>query len=70
MITGAEFTIPDLEFGKHQLRIGTNECFPITITNITFEPGYPVTLHAVLMPWISIHRDSVQGIFANSRGEW
>lgn len=43
-MVGAEFQICDFSFGPHTLRLGTNECFPISVSNLEVRLGKPVTL--------------------------
>jgi hypothetical protein len=47
-VTGSEFSICDFGFGKHYLRVGTNECYPVTISNIVLHPRNPVKLKVTL----------------------
>ena len=45
---GSELRICDFGFGKHSLVVGTNEAFPVTVSNILLRLGYPITLTVVL----------------------
>jgi hypothetical protein len=46
---GSEFRICDFGFGPHTLRIGTNECFPVAVSNLEVRLGSPIVLD-VRMP--------------------
>jgi hypothetical protein len=48
MINGDKWRICDFGFGAHSIRVGTNECFPVTISNVYLHLGYPVELHVLL----------------------
>ena len=41
---GSEFQICDFRFGPHTLRLGANQCFPITVENLEVKLGNPITL--------------------------
>src|SRR5450755_3161993 len=41
---GAEFQICDFSFGPHTLRLGTNECFPLSVSNLEVRLGKPIAL--------------------------
>jgi hypothetical protein len=45
---GPEHKICDFGFGPHTLRVGTNECFPVEISNLRVVFGFPVTLNVLL----------------------
>lgn len=47
-IQGETFKICDFGFGPHTLRIGTNECLPVSISNLRVVFGHPLNLVAVL----------------------
>src|SRR5690242_8321407 len=47
-VQGPVIKVCDLGFGKHQLRIGSNECHPVVLENIEFMPGNPIQLEAIL----------------------
>jgi hypothetical protein len=40
--------ICDFGFGPHQLRVGTNECLPTTISNLKLVFGSPLFLNVIL----------------------
>jgi len=44
LMKGPTLTICDFGFGKHTLRVGTNECFPLAISNLTVDLGHPIYL--------------------------
>ena len=48
MISGSELKICDLGFGPHTLRVGTNECLPVAISNVREVFGAPLFLKVVL----------------------
>lgn len=45
---GSALRICDFGFGPHQLRVGTNECLPVTISNIRLIFGSPLFLNVTL----------------------
>jgi hypothetical protein len=47
-MVAATFKICDFEFGPHTLRIGTNECLPVSVSNLQVVIGHPVVLNVVL----------------------
>jgi hypothetical protein len=48
MMEGSTLRICDFGFGPHTLRVGTNECLPVTISNLRVVIGYPVHLNVIL----------------------
>lgn len=48
MIQEAEHRICDFGFGPHTLRVGTNECLPVSISNLRLVIGQPLSLTVVL----------------------
>jgi hypothetical protein len=44
MLVGPTLRMCDFGFGPHSLKIGTNECFPLTISNIRLHFGEPIRL--------------------------
>jgi hypothetical protein len=48
MTSGSEFRICDFGFGPHALRVGTNECLPVTVSNLRAVFGFPLHLNVVL----------------------
>ena len=40
--------ICDFGFGPHELRVGTNECLPVTISNLKLVFGSPLSLNVIL----------------------
>jgi hypothetical protein len=48
MMRGPLHRICDFGFGPHSLRVGTNECLPVTVSNLRLRIGTPLTLHVVL----------------------
>lgn len=47
-MVGHEFKICDFGFGPHTLRVGTNECLPVAISNLRVVMGHPLFLNVVL----------------------
>ena len=47
---GSEFQICDFGFGPHTLRVGTNECLPISISNLRVVIDKPLHLNVVMQP--------------------
>jgi hypothetical protein len=47
---GSTLKICDFDFGPHSLRVGTNECLPVTISNLRVVIGKPVHLNVILNP--------------------
>src|SRR5436305_2355302 len=47
-VKGATFTICDFEFGPHTLRVGINECLPVSISNLRVVLGSPLHLDVIL----------------------
>lgn len=45
---GATIKICDFDFGPHILRVGTNECLPVSISNIRLVVGSPLHLEVIL----------------------
>jgi hypothetical protein len=45
---GATFRICDFGFGSHTLRVGTNECLPVSISNLRVVLGRPLHLNVML----------------------
>ena len=45
---GATFKICDFGFGPHTLRVGTNECLPVSISNLRVVLGHPLHLNVML----------------------
>lgn len=45
---GSTLKICDFGFGPHTLRVGTNECLPVTISNLRMIFGSPLDLRVVL----------------------
>lgn len=45
---GSTLRICDFGFGPHELRVGTNECLPVTISNIRLVFGSPLFLNVTL----------------------
>jgi hypothetical protein len=50
MMEGSEHKICDFGFGPHTLRVGTNECLPVAVSNLRLVLGYPITLNVTLNP--------------------
>lgn len=48
MMRGPELKICDFGFGPHTLRVGTNECLPVAISNVRAVFGAPLILNVVL----------------------
>jgi len=48
MMSGPELKICDIGFGPHTLRVGTNECLPVAISNVRAVFGAPLILNVVL----------------------
>jgi hypothetical protein len=48
MIHGPKVKICDFGFGPHELRVGTNECLPVTISNLRLVVGFPLELSVIL----------------------
>lgn len=48
MMHGSEHKICDFGFGPHTLRVGTNECLPVAISNLRVVFGQPLMLNVVL----------------------
>jgi hypothetical protein len=48
MMLGPNLKICDFGFGPHMLRVGVNECLPVTISNLRSVIGSPVSLNVVL----------------------
>jgi hypothetical protein len=48
MMMGPTLKISDFGFGPHTLRVGTNECLPVAISNLRLVVGSPVKLDVVL----------------------
>ncbi len=48
MMQGSEHRICDFGFGPHTLRVGTNECLPVAVSNLRAVFGFPLVLHVVL----------------------
>lgn len=48
IVVGPDFDVCDFGFGPHTLRIGTNECLPVAISNLKVVFGHPVSLVAVI----------------------
>jgi hypothetical protein len=46
--SGPLLEICDFGFGPHTLRVGTNTCLPVAISNLTVTLGYPIRLAVVL----------------------
>jgi hypothetical protein len=46
--TGSVLRICDFGFGAHTLRVGINECLPVTIQNLRLRMGYPISLKVIL----------------------
>lgn len=47
---GPNFQICDFGFGPHTLRVGTNECLPVSISNLRVLKGRPLHLNVMLQP--------------------
>jgi hypothetical protein len=47
---GSRLRICDFGFGPHTLRVGTNECLPVSVSNLKVVFGHPLVLHVVLDP--------------------
>jgi len=45
---GPDLKICDFGFGPHTLRVGTNECLPVAISNLRVVFGFPLSLHVIL----------------------
>jgi hypothetical protein len=45
---GSRLRICDFGFGLHTLRVGTNECLPVSVSNLKVVFGHPLVLHVVL----------------------
>ncbi len=45
---GATFQICDFGFGPHTIRVGTNECLPVSISNVRLVFGSPLSLSVFL----------------------
>jgi hypothetical protein len=48
LMRGPTLYLCDFGFGPHTLRVGTNECLPVTISNLRVVVGIPVTLNVTL----------------------
>jgi hypothetical protein len=48
IMMGPTLQICDFGFGPHTLRVGTNECLPVTISNLRVVVGSPVELNVML----------------------
>jgi hypothetical protein len=48
MMVGPQLKVCDFGFGPHELRVGTNECLPVTVSNLRLVIGSPVVLNVVL----------------------
>jgi hypothetical protein len=48
MMAGPTLYLCDFSFGPHTLRVGTNECFPVAISNLRVVVGSPITLNVTL----------------------
>jgi hypothetical protein len=48
MTNGSEHKICDFGFGPHTLRVGTNECLPVAISDLRVVFGHPLTLNVIL----------------------
>jgi len=48
MMRGSDLDLCDFGFGRHSLRVGTNECFPVTIENLIVDLKYPIALRVLL----------------------
>jgi hypothetical protein len=48
MMEGPTLRICDFGFGPHTLRVGTNECLPITISNLRVVIGSPLRLNVIM----------------------
>jgi hypothetical protein len=48
MMSGPELKICDFGFGPHTLRVGTNECLPVAVSNVRAVFGAPLVLNVVL----------------------
>ncbi len=47
---GPSLKICDFDFGPHTLRIGTNECLPVAVSNLRLVIGSPLHLNVILNP--------------------
>jgi len=50
MMEGSTLKICDFGFGPHSLRVGSNECLPVTISNLRVVVGYPIHLNVIMNP--------------------
>ena len=48
LMTGPTLYLCDFGFGPHTLRVGTNECLPVAISNLRAVFGSPITLNVTL----------------------
>jgi len=48
MMRGTEHKICDFGFGPHTLRVGANECLPVSISNLRVVFGFPLSLNVTL----------------------
>jgi hypothetical protein len=48
MMAGPTLRICDFGFGPHTLKVGTNECFPVVISDLRVVFGSPISLDVVL----------------------
>lgn len=54
-VSGPTFTICDFGFGAHTLTVGSNECLPVTVSNLRLVLGSPIRLKVVLNPCTYSH---------------
>jgi hypothetical protein len=47
---GPTLQICDFDFGPHTLRVGTNECLPVAVSNLRLIIGKPIHLSVILNP--------------------
>ena len=48
MTAGSSATVCDFGFGSNSLRVGANECLPVTVSNLRVVIGFPVHLDVIL----------------------
>lgn len=47
-VLGSTLRICDFSFGPHTLRVGTNECLPVSVSNLQVRFGTPIHLKVIL----------------------
>jgi hypothetical protein len=64
-VTDPTFRICDFGFGPHTLRVGTNECLPVAVSNLQLRIGSPISLKIV--PNVCGYRSMRRGCFVYFR---